>query len=135
MFTGTVAWLGGSVDANSHMVDVYLTAPADAALRVGELIRGRLQRRSSGHVIVPRAAVLPGDDGQSVFVIEGGKARRRVVTVGLQNGQSVEITSDAVKPGDQVVTLGNYELEDGMAVRTTPSNPAGQAPGNAEAPK
>jgi len=34
----------------------------------------------------------------------------------VQSEKEVQIISPDLKEGDQVVTVGNYELEDGMAV-------------------
>jgi RND family efflux transporter MFP subunit len=127
--TGSIAWVSGSVDAASHMVDAYLAAPREAALRVGEIVRGRIERKSSDHIIVPRVAVLPGEDGQTIFVVQDGRARRRIVTTGLQDSSRVELTGGEVKAGDEVVILGNYELEDGMEVHV---GPALAAPGKPE---
>jgi multidrug efflux pump subunit AcrA (membrane-fusion protein) len=41
------------------------------------------------------------------------------VQTGPDDGSYIAVTH-GIKAGDRVVTLGNYELEDGMAVREQP---------------
>ena len=36
--------------------------------------------------------------------------------IGAENPQEMQVIADDLRPGDSVVTVGNYELEDGMAV-------------------
>jgi RND family efflux transporter MFP subunit len=67
-------------------------------------------------VVIPRAAVLPGEDGQPiVFVADGNYARAHRVTPGLAQGDWIEITQ-GIKPGEMVVTDGNRGLVDGQEI-------------------
>jgi len=67
-------------------------------------------------VVIPRAAVLPAEDGQPiVFVVDGNYARAHRVTPGLAQGDSIEITQ-GITPGDMVVTDGNRGLVDGQEI-------------------
>jgi multidrug efflux pump subunit AcrA (membrane-fusion protein) len=47
-----------------------------------------------------------------LFVVNGDKAQKRVVSTGTTSGASVEVLS-GVQPGDQVVTRGAFALKDG----------------------
>jgi multidrug efflux pump subunit AcrA (membrane-fusion protein) len=62
--------------------------------------------------------VLGEADHAYVFVVDNSKARRVPVVTGIREGDTVGV-SGALKSGDRVVTLGNYELADGMTVRET----------------
>jgi hypothetical protein len=64
---------------------------------------------------------LPDDDKQVLYTSKDGRAVRHEVTVGITAGDLVEISGPDLKEGDNVVTLGNYELSAGMAIQ--PSAP------------
>jgi hypothetical protein len=63
--------------------------------------------------------VLSDDAGAYIFVIRDGKAHRVDVKAAFADNGWIGI-SGAIKAGDAVAALGNYELQDGMAVRETP---------------
>jgi membrane fusion protein (multidrug efflux system) len=71
---------------------------------------------------VPRSAVLPADNKFVLFTVKNGKAVRHEVKVGLTSGDLVEVIADDLTVGDAVVTLGNYELDDGMAIQAPGEN-------------
>jgi len=99
--------------------------PAATGMRV----RARIIRSThAGAVAVPRSAVLYEGDETYLYVAAGGKAERRVVQVGLKDGERVEVVG-GLKVGEQVVTVGNNELSDAMAIQVAKA--AGKA-GNTE---
>jgi membrane fusion protein (multidrug efflux system) len=59
---------------------------------------------------------LQDEQGTYVFRVVDGKGQRIVVTTGVESDQWIEITS-GLNPDESVVTVGNYELKDGMPVR------------------
>ncbi|WP_159992811.1 efflux RND transporter periplasmic adaptor subunit [Roseomonas sp. 18066] len=79
-------------------------------------------------IILPPAAVQYTLTGASVFRIVDGRARRVPVTIGVQMADRVEIL-DGLAEGDEVVTIGQFNLDEGRRVTiTTPATPAA-APG------
>jgi membrane fusion protein (multidrug efflux system) len=50
-----------------------------------------------------------------VFVLDGGKAALKEVTLGLEGEQYVEVVR-GLQEGEEVIIAGQYELKDGMAV-------------------
>ena len=72
-------------------------------------------------MIVPRSAVLPEEDHYILFTIKDGRAQEHTVRVGLENEKDVEVIANDLQAGEPVVTLGNYELKDGMAVKVDES--------------
>ncbi len=82
-------------------------------LRPQMFARGEITLNTHQHaVLVPRDAVLDneGTTGR-VFVVNGKVAKECTVKLGFANLKDVEITS-GLKPGDQVVTLGQAQLQD-----------------------
>jgi RND family efflux transporter MFP subunit len=87
---------------------------SDAALRPGTF--GDLVFEVQSHenaLVVPQQAIL---ENAYVFAVEGGKAVRKNVTLGIQNTTMVEILAGLAE-GDAVVVEGNYGLEEGSAVQ------------------
>lgn len=66
-------------------------------------------------VKVPRKAVITRDNESKVFVVEEGRAVMKKVTIGMNNGTEVEITS-GLNPGEILVITGNEDLVDGDLV-------------------
>lgn len=72
-------------------------------------------RHRDNALLVPQKALVEKDGGFFVFVVSGGKAVLTKVGVGVRTPDSIEITS-GLRVGDEVVTVGNYALEDGGEV-------------------
>lgn len=67
-------------------------------------------------IVLPQKAII---DNKYVFLAQGKKAVKREVTLGLQNADSVEITS-GLQEGDVVIIDGNYGLENGSPIEILP---------------
>lgn len=94
-------------------VEVVIDNP-DAALRPGTF--GNLAFEVESHedaLVVPQIAIL---ENAYVFVVEGGKAVRKNVALGIQNTTMIEVL-DGLAAGADVVVEGNFGLEEGAAVQ------------------
>jgi len=128
--TGAVRLVGASVDPASGAVDVRVPLPADANWYPGEHVEGAIELERKTALVAPRSAVLPDDDKQVVFTVKDNKAVRHEVETGITTAEAVEVSAKDLRAGDSVVTLGNYELEDGMAVAVGGADAKGaDAPG------
>ncbi len=72
--------------------------------------------------VVPRSAVLPDDNGFHVYQVRAGHAVLVPVKISLERG-NLTLVEGALSTDLPVVTLGNYELQPGMAVRETQPAP------------
>ena len=72
---------------------------------------------STNALVAPKSALLPDGNGYRLFTVENGHAVQHQVQTGQENDTQIEIIADDIKEQDDIVALGNYELEDGMAVR------------------
>jgi RND family efflux transporter MFP subunit len=66
-------------------------------------------------LLVPKAAIRKVDGRDVVFVVNDGLAERRAVTIGLTEGDQVEIAS-GLQLGERVITEGPPALADGARV-------------------
>ncbi|HKJ00534.1 MAG TPA: efflux RND transporter periplasmic adaptor subunit [bacterium] len=106
------------IDPATQLVDVLVPLPADKLdhLVLGSHIEGHIRLHSHHGLTVPRRSVLRDGKGAYVFQVTSGKARRVDVQALLTGDDWVEVRGP-LKVGDRIVTSGNYELQDGMAVR------------------
>lgn len=106
------------INPGTHLVDVLVPIPTDQTdhLVLGSYLTADLQLKAHLGITVPRNAVLQDDQGHYIFIVENGKARRLNVETGLESDQWVEIIN-SLKPGQPVISVGNYVLSDGMIVR------------------
>jgi len=65
---------------------------------------------------IPASALFRFDDQWAVFVVEQGRAGRRVVSVGQRNGLFAQIL-DGLREGEEVITHPDDAIEDGVAVK------------------
>lgn len=103
-------------DENTHQFELRLDVEG-GVFPVGQTLRVSIPTSDSREVLtVPRDALVLRPEGQSVFVVDDeNKARQVSVTVGVGNGDDIEILG-ALAPGDRVVIRGNERLQQGQAV-------------------
>jgi len=116
-FTGTVKYVSPSLEANQRAltVEAIVTNPGDL-LKPGFFATARVQQPDkTPAVLVPATAVQTTGGTSRVFVVAADHAEERVVTVGQQIDQRVEITS-GLKAGERVATNNVGQLTDGAKV-------------------
>jgi HlyD family secretion protein len=87
-----------------------------AEVRPGMFARGIIVINTvPGAVLVPTRAVVTMDGTTSVFTVDGTKAKRVPVKVGLTKGDRVQVTGLA--PGSKLVVKGQEGLSDGSVIK------------------
>ncbi len=112
---GEVTQVAGQVDPQTQLVDVTVRFKGNTLLP-GTKARGDIATIGLEAQAVPRQAVLRDGSGAYLFQVVNGKAKRVAIKTGLEDGDWIEVQSP-ILANAPVVTLGNYELQDGMAVR------------------
>jgi RND family efflux transporter MFP subunit len=117
---GQIAMVGAAVDAQTQLVNVGASVPlAGTAFLPGTRVRADIDTQTGNWWAVPRAAVLQDGRGRYVFqVMPGNKAHRVPVTIKVEDGDRYGVDG-ALDASRALVVVGNYELQDGMAVRVT----------------
>ena len=119
-FKGTVHIVYPIVNPTSRTFDVELEIDnREQILRPGMFARVALSVGKAETVIVPDYAVLKmqGSNERYIFVVENGKARRIVVKIGDRFNDRVEIVSEQLQPGMELITEGQGRLNDGVSVQ------------------
>jgi membrane fusion protein (multidrug efflux system) len=114
---GVVSLVSPIVDQTTGTVKVTAeVADYPDRTRPGDFAQVRIvTARHDQAVLVPSTALFEEQGESILFVVEDGKAARRVVQPGFIDGDSTEILQGAAE-GDLVVTKGQRQIQDGAAV-------------------
>lgn len=117
-FNGRISYIApqGSVE---HNYPVEITIDNAAGLKAGTFVNVDFSQKSNQRALqIPRAALVESIKNPYVYVINGNTVARRVITVGRDFGDTIEVLS-GLNAGDQVVTTGQLNLSDGKPVQIT----------------
>jgi RND family efflux transporter MFP subunit len=101
----------GDVAAKTFRVKMAL--PDDTPLKPGMSVEANIVTREK-----PNALLIPADalQGNAVFIIDGGYARKRDVKIGIRGTRTIEVLS-GLADGERVASPAPTELKDGARVR------------------
>ena len=118
-FVVPIASITPIADPQTRLIAVFADLSPAVRLAAGEALTGRVSTAASGSATasIPYAALLDDGGQPYVYVVTGGVAHRRDVSLGSAQGDHIAVTS-GVAAGDRVVVEGGTALEDGMHVRT-----------------
>jgi HlyD family secretion protein len=109
-----------ALDPGSTTVEVWLKVDnKNGALKVGTPVKALITGRTVDHALkIPQSAVLTAQDGKKSVMVVGsdGKAQKKEVTLGISDGEDVQVLS-GVTPSDTVITSGAYGLDEGTKVK------------------
>jgi len=116
-FRGEVVSKGVAVDQISKALEVKIEIlQPETDIPIGVFARGDiLVKTNQNTLIVPSSALTRKKSGIYVYVIEEGVARQKEVVLGIIQDERVEIL-DGLSEKEEIVVLGNQELEDGLKV-------------------
>lgn len=114
---GTIALVGETVDAATHLGRVEIALPDGSGLRAGMFVRATIRVEAGEALTVPTAALTWRDGRTAVFVVEEDNAvRLATVATGERTDERIAVAGDLAE-GDRVVTAGAGFLSDGETVR------------------
>jgi len=117
IFEGTIEIIYPTIDANTHTFQAKVKIPnAKEELRPGMYMSVNIDLDNIEAIIVPYQSVLQlqGANERYVFVNNDGYAKRIVVEMGKRFDDKIEIISNELKEGDELVVVGQAKLVDGV---------------------
>ncbi|HUO83880.1 MAG TPA: efflux RND transporter periplasmic adaptor subunit [Thermoanaerobaculia bacterium] len=117
-FKGRVRQVSPVVDVRTGTVKVTVEAAGrPVQVRPGAFVTIDITRETRpAALILPREAVIRELQNAHVFIASGNTAKKRVVTLGLEEGEFVEALG-GVKPGEKVIVAGQGGLKDGSPIK------------------
>jgi len=117
--TARVSEVIPAVDAASRAFLIKIDLPGVMRLRSGLFARIWIPAGSEQALVIPSDAIRRQGQIESVFVVEDGRARARLIRTGERQDDQVEVLSGLAQ-GESVVTPIPQELHDGSPVEARP---------------
>jgi multidrug efflux system membrane fusion protein len=116
--SGTLLTLDNQIDTTTGTVKARAQfANKDLALFPNQFVNARLLVNTlNGVTLIPADAIQHNGQAAFVYVLVGGKAQNRSITVGVTDGDTAQV--DGINPGDVLATSSFDKLEDGASVTT-----------------
>ena len=133
-FRGLIRRISPVVDTATGTVKVTIEAIDPPALvRPGGFVIVDIVREThEAALVLPRKAVVRELKSAHVFVVNDDVAEKRVVEVGLEEDEQLEIVS-GIEAGEQIVVAGQGSLKDGSKIKVLEPDESTQA-SNVETP-
>ena len=113
VFTGSVFRIAPTINAITRSFNVEIALPnRNELLKPGMFVRVSMDLGEVETFVVPANTVMiqEGTNQRFVFTAEDGKATRIVVGIGKRFDDRLEIISEILKVGDQLITEGQARL-------------------------
>jgi len=116
-FTGQVRYISPAVVADTRALTVEAVVPnRNGRLKPGFFATARIEKSErTPRLLVPQSAIRTVSGTARVFVVDGERAKERVVTVGQTVAGEVEVTT-GLMAGERIVTSAVNPLTDGARV-------------------
>jgi RND family efflux transporter MFP subunit len=114
-FEGVVAEVARAVGADQRAFTVKVTVPGSVTARSGSFARVVFRGAPRRALLVPANAIRRHGQITSVFVVQEGTARLRLIQVGESSPQGVEVLA-GLDAGESIVTAPLERLVDGARV-------------------
>ena len=122
IFEGQVSIVYPTIDPASRTFTVEVKIPNDdEALRPGMYGTINFFIGNTETVVVPAIAVLKlqGANDRYVFINKDGKAKRVYVNLGKRFEDKIELISDEIQEGDELIVVGQGRVIDGSPITIT----------------
>ena len=115
---GKILSVTQEVNQQTRLVNVYVVPARGAHLLLNSYVRGKITLSQPSGLVVPAQSVMPEEGKQVMFTVSDGHAVKHDVQLGPEGDGQVLVSGADLQAGQQVVTVGNSQLEDGMTVET-----------------
>ncbi len=117
---GAILYVGAQVDEKTDTLPVRISVPAGAAFHPGQFLIVRIvSEERAGCLAVPEAAVIAdtvGSETGAIVLVQGDKAVRKEVRLGLREAGLIQVEGAGLKEGLAIVTEDAYAVPDGVKI-------------------
>jgi membrane fusion protein (multidrug efflux system) len=123
VFVGEVYALEPRINEETRTLKLRALADnSNGVLIPGQFVKVDLVLGSKADaLLIPTQAVIPGQRGQTVYIVRSGKAKEVAIETGTRTNVSIEVLS-GLQPGDTVITTGILQLRDELPILVTKAN-------------
>lgn len=118
IFSGKITLISPTINLMTRTASVEITIPnRNHKLKPGMFAQVEIIiRKKDDAVLIPAYAVLEQGDTKKVFTVVSGKAMLKLVEVGIDQGDLVEVKS-GLGVGDTLIVAGHHRISSGDSVR------------------
>jgi RND family efflux transporter MFP subunit len=116
--TGKIFQLSKSANIQSRTFEIQamFSNTQDRWFKPGMFCRVNVNMKTKKDALaIPLAAIIKENNTEGVYLINDNKAYFKTISIGMSDGNLVEVIS-GLKSGDKIVTLGMNNLKDGTVV-------------------
>ncbi len=74
-----------------------------------------VSEKKEGVLSIPMDALIMDEEKSTVFMVEGDRARKKIIKTGIRENTTVEVV-EGLSPGDEVIVTGKSNLIDGTRI-------------------
>lgn len=117
-FSGTVTYVSPKGDdAHNYLIEISLKNDAQQSLKAGTFVYVDFSRQTNENALqIPRNALVESIKNPYVYVVENNVAKKRIIKVGRESGDFIEVT-EGLTENEVVVTNGQINLSENASVR------------------
>jgi len=112
--SGLVIYIGSKIDEKTDTLPVRISVPAGGGFHPGQFLSVRIICEEHANCLaVPEAAAISdsvGGESGTIVLVEGSKAVRKPVKLGLREAGLVEVIGEGLKEGLVIVTEDAYAV-------------------------
>jgi RND family efflux transporter MFP subunit len=115
--TGTITMISDKADASGKfLAEISFTNTGAAQLKAGMLADVVFAHKSvEKGLAIPVSALVGSAQQATVFVVKGTQVEQRSIKTGIVTASTIQVTA-GLQAGEQVVTSGQLNLENGTAI-------------------
>ena len=120
VFPATIDIVYPTIDPTSHTFQVRIRIPnSGERLRPGMYAYTKLALGKAEAMVIPYQSVqkLTGSNERYIYVNDNGVAKRVFVKLGERYDDRIEIMSDELTPGEEIIVTGAEKLVDGVKLK------------------
>ena len=111
---GVVIYIGSKIDEKTDTLPVRISVPAGGGFHPGQFLSVRIICEEHANCLaIPEAAAISdsvGGESGTIVLVEGDKAVRKPVKLGLREAGLVEVAGEGLKEGLVIVTEDAYAV-------------------------
>ncbi|MFT3738751.1 MAG: efflux RND transporter periplasmic adaptor subunit [Breznakibacter sp.] len=121
-FNGNVRFISPKGDdSHNYQVEIVIPNSNEHPLKAGTFVKVKINLPTNGsRLYIPREALQGSISDAKVYVAKDGKALSQAITIGKSNNDYLEVVS-GLQEGDDVITTGFVNLENGKAIQVNES--------------
>jgi membrane fusion protein (multidrug efflux system) len=108
---GKLAFISPQIDPLTDTILVRASLNSDSRMRPGQFVSVRIVvEERAQRLVVPIESVITNETASLIALVEGDRAKQKMIKLGLRDGNFIEVEGEGLQEGMTIVTEGAYGL-------------------------